>query len=1192
MKDKLKNIFQNSYPGIDIFISDVLIPIFSEDFIEKKNVNLIVSEEIKKRADNANIQSAYHVADIDRIDSDPIAVYDVTLKPNSKITHSRVAIKQFVTALSMTYTHVFIVFHYENEPERPWRFSYVYKEGTTAGTRATAKRYTYVFGKDYHCRTAVDRFAHLAQSAKSDSDFAEAFSVEVLTKQFYKDLFEWYQWAVDSTSNITFPNNTIIEEDDRDDIEQKVIRLITRVMFVWFIKQKDLVPHKIFNIDYLSTILKDFDPYSTIEGNYYNAILQNLFFGTLNRAIIDEDGNTRKFATSSKRDIKTLYRYAELFSISEQEVIDLFAEVPFLNGGLFECLDKTRYIDGVEQCYNFDGFSRNNMRFADGRFKHRAIVPNKFFFEPEKGLISILSRYNFTIEENSPEEQLVALDPELLGKVFENLLGAYNPKTKKTARNQSGSFYTPREIVNYMVDESLISYLGDNSFVRGLLNDNFSFDDSKKEEYSKYVDKLKAVKVLDPACGSGAFPMGLLNRMVDILEKISPEESIYELKLFIIENCLYGSDIQSIATQITKLRFFISLICNCEKDASKPNFGIPTLPNLETKFVSANSLIAKKNNQGNLFENTEIRLIKQALQEVRHEHFSAKSASKKSRLREKDQILREKLVKLLSDDNNFAPEEAKQLAIWNPYDQNAVSPFFDPDWMFGLSEGFDIVIGNPPYISTKDIATEDKKKYEEEFGFSDDTYNLFTFRGMSLLKDGGSLSYIIPKTFWTIQTKRNMRDLILTNQINYIFDTANPFEEVMVDTCIIQVVKRHMSKDHLVKFIDGTKDLYNPLVFRPIKQEVFVDTQNAVIFKPTDRNLRIHQLYCHKVKALYERWWDKIVTSKKIAKNKGKLEEYRASLKPGDVALLGCLTEGGQGLATANNGKYIAVRRSSKWARNIIKSRPQKLAEAIKNKVHVEQMVGFDNEKDFLDSLSEKEIAKLFDSLKDKYGRDIFGQGYIYKIVDDDEIADVTNLSEDEKKNGIDESCKYYVPYDKGDKDGNRWYLETPFAIAWSKENVRFLKTNSGKKGKGMPVVRNPQFFFREGLCWSDINTKFLKCRKKEKSIHDVKSMSVFGVTDAISEDYLMVLINSSFISCYVDSFINNTQTFQINDARQLPIIIPTEANLAFCKSIVEEAILVKQNLFNGMITSEIANLKLQELQVKLDNEVLKLYQI
>ena len=112
--------------------------------------------------------------------------------------------------------------------------------------------------------------------------------------------------------------------------------------------------------------------------------------------------------------------------------------------------------------------------------------------------------------------------------------------------------------------------------------------------------------------------------------------------------------------------------------------------------------------------------------------------------------------------------------------------------------------------------------------------------------------------------------------------------------------------------------------------------------------------------------------------------------------------------------------------------------------------------------MSEKDIAKLFDSLKEKYGRDIFGQGYIYKIVEEDELADVSKLTKDEKENGIDSSKKVYVPYDKGDKDGNRWYLETPFAIAWSKENVHFLKTNSGKKGAGMPVVRNAQFYFRE----------------------------------------------------------------------------------------------------------------------------------
>ena len=728
-----------------------------------------------------------------------IAIYEVELADNVYIERNRRGIRDMLTTDWRTNHAGAFMFCYRKN-ESILRFSYVSetwgfnKQGEYEKISTDTKRYTYLLGEGRGCHTAIKQFGKLKESKQALTDITEAFSVETLTKQFYKDLFEWYQWAIDDSTQVTFPNNITAEDDDRDDVEKKVIRMITRIMFVWFIKQKELVPNRIFDIEYLSTILKEFDPYSTTVGNYYNAILQNLFFATLNRAIEDENGNTRKFASSTKRDIKTLYRYAEMFSISEQEVINLFSEVPFLNGGLFECLDKTRYIDGVEQCYNFDGFSRNDARFADGRYKHRAVVPNILFFEPEKGLLSILSRYNFTIEENSPEEQQVALDPELLGKVFENLLGTYNPETKETARNQSGSFYTPREIVNYMVDESLIAYLGNNDFIRSLFSYDFTFDKTKSNEYLKIADKLKAVKILDPACGSGAFPMGLLNRMIDILERISPNEDIYELKLSVIENCLYGSDIQSIAAQITKLRFFISLICNCEKDASKPNFGIPTLPNLETKFVSANSLIAKKKKptQRNCFENPEIEPTKNELAEIRHKHFSAKTASTKHRLREKDQILREKLARLLSDDDNFAPEDAKQLASWNPYDQNAVSPFFDPEWMFGVNNGFDIVIGNPPFIQLQNNSGELAKLYKgcgySTFARTGDIYCLFYERGWQLLKKDGHLCYITSNKWMRAGYGEKTRDFF-TNKTNPLllidFAGVKIFESATVDTNIL-----------------------------------------------------------------------------------------------------------------------------------------------------------------------------------------------------------------------------------------------------------------------------------------------------------------------------------------------------------------------------------------------------------------------
>ena len=745
-------------------------------------------------------KDALNLGKISLSDGEAIAIYEVELTEKVDIERNRRGIRDMLTSdwRNMGYAGAFIFCYRKNESVL--RFSYVSetwgfnKQGDYEKISTNTKRYTYLLGEGRGCRTAIDQFGVLKNSKQTLSDITAAFSVEALTKQFYKDLFEWYQWAIEPSSHVSFPNNTTIEDDDREDLETKIIRMITRIMFVWFIKQKDLIPNKLFDIEYLQTILKEFDPYNQTVGNYYNAILQNLFFATLNRAIEDEQGNKRKFATNVKRDIKTLYRYAEMFNISENEVINLFSEVPFLNGGLFECLDKTKTIDGVEQAFNYDGFSRNEKCFADGRYRNRAVVPNNLFFEPEKGLISILSRYNFTIEENSPEEQQVALDPELLGKVFENLLGAYNPETKETARNQSGSFYTPREVVNYMVDESLIAYLGDAPLIRSLFEQDFSFDKSKAEDYNLIAEKLKAIKILDPACGSGAFPMGLLNRMIDILIRISPNENIYDLKLAIIENCIYGSDIQSIAAQITKLRFFISLICNCEKDVSQPNFGIPTLPNLETKFVAANSLIAKKkrNIQRNLFENQEIQPTKEKLTRVRHEHFSAKTANRKSTLREQDKSLREKLAKLLADDENFAPEDAKQLAAWNPYDQNAVAEFFDPEWMFNVKDGFDIVIGNPPYIQLQNNGGELAKLYEpcgyKTFAKTGDIYCLFYERGWQLLKSNGHLCYITSNKWMRAGYGEKTRDFFAKNtnpQLLIDFAGVKIFESATVDTNIL-----------------------------------------------------------------------------------------------------------------------------------------------------------------------------------------------------------------------------------------------------------------------------------------------------------------------------------------------------------------------------------------------------------------------
>ena len=450
------------------------------------------------------------------------------LKMNRSIDQRRVGLRQLVNRYIKIDSDAGIAVFDDGSH---WRLSFI---TDMRGEKTSPKRYTFVFGdtsKFYH--TAVDRFMDLQRIGISYKNIREAFSVEALTKQFYNDLFNWYTWALDPTTGVYFPNNPNTNADDTHQLDTKLIRLITRLMFVWFIKQKNLVPANLFDSEELKLYLKDFDPMSMHSANYYQGILQNLFFATLNRPIknvtYDKDGHEiierRGFAhLKDKPDVKSLYRYQELFKISEEQITRLFEFIPFINGGLFECLDKNKTSDGVDQAYYDDGFSRNNT-IRDGHWTRRAFVPNKLFFDPEDGIISIFNRYNFTVEENSPSEQQVALDPELLGKVFENLLGAYNPETEQTARNQSGSFYTPREIVNYMVDISLQLYLGDTDEIKALFADDFEYDESKKVWYQEIINKLKAIKVLDPACGSGAFPIGMLNRIVQLLQNLKAKGS-------------------------------------------------------------------------------------------------------------------------------------------------------------------------------------------------------------------------------------------------------------------------------------------------------------------------------------------------------------------------------------------------------------------------------------------------------------------------------------------------------------------------------------------------------------------------------------------------------------------------------------------------------------------------------------------
>ncbi|MBN3034545.1 MAG: hypothetical protein JW861_03100, partial [Bacteroidales bacterium] len=285
-----------------------------------------------------------------------------------------------------------------------------------------------------------------------------------LNRRFFTEVANWYFWA---TSQVVFPDDDIKDKDVRN--ATNVIRLITRLMFVWFLKEKGLIAEDLFNRKKLKDMLHFYD---RNESTYYKAILQNLFFATLNTEM-----GTRRFRSSPDKSrsshyyIHNVFRYEKEFRNPHEAKEKYFDPIPFLNGGLFECLDRQVEVDGKLVAVRIDGFSDRD----DNALK----VPDELFFldkeitidlsgvygsnkksrEKVRGIINILDSYKFTISENTPIEEEIALDPELLGRVFENLLASYNPETKTTARKQTGSFYTPREIVNYMVDESLIAYL-------------------------------------------------------------------------------------------------------------------------------------------------------------------------------------------------------------------------------------------------------------------------------------------------------------------------------------------------------------------------------------------------------------------------------------------------------------------------------------------------------------------------------------------------------------------------------------------------------------------------------------------------------------------------------------------------------------------------------------------------------------
>ena len=439
----------------------------------------------------------------------------------------------------------------------------------------------------------------------------KAFSIQTLNDRFYKDLQDWFYYAKDHVKLPFKPSYVTAEENTKNFL----VRLLARTMFCWFVKEKGLINPELLELtdweENLYPLTHDTYERDFLQSNsYYRGILQNIFFNALNR----KDKNSLK-------DFKWTKFLHQDFDIKN------FTDIPYLNGGVF---DNLKDQDNAEESHD-DTVLR---------------VPNFLFYGTtqtgvHKGLNQILKQYKFTLEENTPLEEVIALDPEMLGLVFENLLAELDPNleesTKKSIRKLTGSYYTPRQIIQEMVNESLFIYLKkhidrkDYYTLNDLIYKNEFSDDTNIDFCKAIVKAIDTFKVLDPACGSGAFPMGMLHRLVEILKKVDANNKLwlkyklqavdaayregfekvltqhlddYSRKLGIIRDSIYGIDIQPLAVQITKLRFFISLLI--DQNVSK---GLTPMPNIETKIICANSL---NNIEVNLFDANVIDTLKSA----------------------------------------------------------------------------------------------------------------------------------------------------------------------------------------------------------------------------------------------------------------------------------------------------------------------------------------------------------------------------------------------------------------------------------------------------------------------------------------------------------------------------------------------------------------------------------------------------
>ena len=650
----------------------------------------------------------YYLGNINTTDSYRIGLFHYNIHQSS-VANKRVGlrnlVKSFINPTWGEFDAALVVFDSGDH----WRLSFICD---IKGEATSPKRYTYVFGSnDLLYRTPIERFNFLKKKGISFENLKTAFSVEALSDEFFDKYREQYADFIQYVTGKRFvkvgskweekilcePNAALMQAFNHNEkkIRDYIKKMLGRITFLHFLQRKGWMCG---DLNYMQNMFEN----SQYKNDYLDSVLEPLFFGVLNTKPAEREA---LFAD---------YHW-------DKSLLNEWKDIPYLNGGLFE---------------------RDEDDEPESRF------PADYF----KRLFQFFSEYNFTIDENDPNDAEVGVDPEMLGKIFENLLEDNKDK---------GAFYTPKEIVRYMCQESLIAYLETNTSVAKDKIRQFVLSPEEGVEYipenkkSKILSALEEVKICDPAIGSGAFPMGLLNELLHCREVLSGEHyDRAEIKKSIIQNNIYGVDIEKGAVDIARLRFWLSIVV--DEETPSP------LPNLDYKIMQGNSLIESfmgvdlskltyekehKKDKGeiSLFDNEKNRLQK-TVSQLLSSYYSCCDHNKKKKLQQdiSDTISKQLETQaydhaILENLKDINLAENNKFFLWHTW----FSDVFNRE---DNKNGFDVVIGNPPYIQLQNNGGELANLYEDcrfkTFAKTGDIYCLFYERGWQLLRQQGHLCFI------------------------------------------------------------------------------------------------------------------------------------------------------------------------------------------------------------------------------------------------------------------------------------------------------------------------------------------------------------------------------------------------------------------------------------------------------------------